>query len=86
MTEEVVAVASSGIKRKNSSMEDKAAALQQKGMEMQQEADHTRACLIVKYSAAQKKGFINMGLWNRSEQELRLAHQYANEGVENCQS
>ena len=39
----------------------------------------------MKYSAAAreyaKNGFNNMGLWNRSEQELKLAHQYANEGV-----
>ena len=53
---EVVALESSGNKRKNLlSMEDKAAALQQKGKEMQQKADHTRACLIKKYSAAARE-------------------------------
>ena len=81
---EVVALESSGNKRKNFFTEDKAPALQQKGMEMQQKADHTRACLIVKYSTAAREhaqnGFINMGQWNRSEQELKRAHQYANEG------
>ena len=64
MTMELVAMESSGIKRKSASMEDKAAALHQKGLEMQQKADHTRACLIMKYSAAArefaKNGFINM--------------------------
>ena len=74
-------------------MEDKAAAMQQRCMEMQQKAGHTRACLIMKCSAAAreyaKNGFINMGLWDRSEEELKQAHQNVNEGLvkktqENC--
>ena len=84
VTLEVVALESSGNKRKNFSVEDKAAALQQKGMEMQAEGGPHEG-LITKYSAAAreyaKNGFINMGLWTRSEQELKLAHQNANEGV-----
>ena len=52
VTMEVVALPLTGTKRKNPSMEDKVAAMQQMGMEMQQKADHTRACLIMKYSAA----------------------------------
>ena len=78
---EVVAVESSDIKRKSTSMEDKAAALQQQGVEMHQKADHTRACFIMKYSAAAreypKNGFINMVLWDRSAQELKQAQQNA---------
>ena len=81
---EVVALPLIGTKRKNPSMEDKAAAMQQRCMEMQQKADHTRACLIMKYSAAAREyannGFINVVLWNRSEEELQLAHQSVNEG------
>ena len=75
---EVVALPLTGTKRKNLSMEDKAAAMQQK-------ADHTRACLIMKYHAAAreyaKNGFINMELWDRSEEELKQAHLNVNEGL-----
>ena len=62
---EVVALPLTGTKRKNPTMEDKAAAMQQRSTEMQQKADHTRACLIKKYFAAAreyaKNGFINWG-------------------------
>ena len=85
MTMELVAMELSGIRRKSAPVEDKAAALQQKGLEMQQKADHAKTCLTMKYSATArefaKNGFINMGLWNRSEQELKQAHQHAKEGV-----
>ena len=54
-------------------------------MGMQQKADHTRACLIMKYSAASreyaKNGFIIMGLWNKSEQELKTRTPERNRGV-----
>ena len=55
VTVDVVALPLTGTKRKDPSMEDKAVALQQKGKEMQQKADSTRACLIVKYSAAARE-------------------------------
>ena len=59
------------------------------GVECHQTQEHfhggqsTRACFIMKCSAAARKytknGFINMGLWDRSEKELRQAHQNAQE-------
>ena len=63
------------------------------GVECHQTQEHfhggqsTRACLIMKYSAAAreyaKNGFTNMGLWDRNEKELNQAHQHAQEEVVN---